>query len=626
MANKSKSKGMWWLPIIIIGVLFLTVFNPQTADTNDRSVDARIQGEARTPEGRLVQVDTLGRTGDCTLSGYETCWSDTEDSGWDAVARYRLGISWNLDADIYPSYQPYVHWYNSNSRFYIYPYFTAKYTCDRGDKAFYWLSSSDSDWRDCSSSGCPGNEIALSGELKFTEGQIQPYKGSDGWVHLYVYCWDYDAGSDGSWAWTAGGYRKGFTGYYGDCGTDNDCGATAICNVEAGGSCEEVECKTDSQCSGNNICVNNECVCTTNSDCGFKQVCQSQQCVDVECTADNQCTNGVCLGDNTCGCTFDSQCGEKNKCENSQCVPVECTSNDHCAVGVCQDYSCGCSFDSQCGPQMKCEASECVAVECTSNDHCTEGVCIDYECACAQNSDCAEQEVCSMNECVAVECTLDSHCTTGVCMSDNTCGCGDDNDCPAYNICTAGSCTQVECKVPEECAVGTCLADNTCGCTEDAQCPDQTVCDLGQCVGVDCTSDAHCGDNFVCQSNACWPDTDGDTIPDAQDNCDSIPNVNQADEDNDGIGDACDAPDQKAGVCTAGTTKWDECNTCSCDGTAWACTEIGCPTCNGEWVNGQCDTGDITPPTGGIQPIYIIGGIGVLGALYFLTRKKGKKR
>ncbi len=82
-------------------------------------------------------------------------------------------------------------------------------------------------------------------------------------------------------------------------------------------------------------------------------------------------------------------------------------------------------------------------------------------------------------------------------------------------------------------------SENECG-----ECPDSP--NLLTCVSMDqntCTTNP-CGLNCQWTGSQCESSTpsesDTDTIPDADDNCPNVNNVNQLDSDNDGVGDACD--------------------------------------------------------------------------------------
>ena len=55
-----------------------------------------------------------------------------------------------------------------------------------------------------------------------------------------------------------------------------------------------------------------------------------------------------------------------------------------------------------------------------------------------------------------------------------------------------------------------------------------------------CADDRECAADEICRGGRCLTDTDGDGVPDAEDNCPTTVNTDQADSDGDGIGDACE--------------------------------------------------------------------------------------
>jgi hypothetical protein len=96
-------------------------------------------------------------------------------------------------------------------------------------------------------------------------------------------------------------------------------------------------------------------------------------------------------------------------------------------------------------------------------------------------------------------------------------------------------------------AAGRCVEDLGTPCTQG--CPSGAFCDDGaggaatcrRAQGI-CQTDADCPSVAPCRRElvvSAARDEDGDEIPDPFDNCPTVPNVDQADRDGDGVGDAC---------------------------------------------------------------------------------------
>jgi hypothetical protein len=134
--------------------------------------------------------------------------------------------------------------------------------------------------------------------------------------------------------------------------------------------------------------------------------------------------------------------------------------------------------------------------------------------------------------------------SAGVCDVAESCD-GTGSDCPADAKSTA------ECRV----AAGVCDVAEACdgsadACPADAFAPDTTECRPSTGSGDDaefCT-----GESSMCPADG-GTDGDGDGVPDTIDNCVGVPNGDQADADDDQVGDECDPCSNVVPVFASGT-------------------------------------------------------------------------
>ena len=65
---------------------------------------------------------------------------------------------------------------------------------------------------------------------------------------------------------------------------------------------------------------------------------------------------------------------------------------------------------------------------------------------------------------------------------------------------------------------------------------------IGATTATLCPAGTYSPNSGSTSASDCLPDADGDTFPDASDNCPNVANPDQTDTDNDGVGDACETP------------------------------------------------------------------------------------
>ena len=287
-----------------------------------------------------------------------------------------------------------------------------------------------------------------------------------------------------------------------NCSSDSDCsGGTPICDTDSG-ECiantiiiEEDLCEADSDCDeAGDICRAGKCEagCRTSATCGDGEACVMESCVAVgdACEAASECPAGLDCIDNKC---------------------LECEANSQCSGGaVCVDNACQeCTSNSQCSGSQVCVEGACTTVplQCSNvGEACVEGAPTRRGFSCAKFEDddqfycynaCQPREFCSGG-------FLNDPDPTGACTSNDDCGPGQrcatglsGSSCSALPACmNDGDCASVP---NTSCAGGFCSFN----CSSDADCSGGAICDGDSSTCRACENDGECANGFFCNDGSC---------------------------------------------------------------------------------------------------------------------------
>jgi len=156
------------------------------------------------------------------------------------------------------------------------------------------------------------------------------------------------------------------------CTSDLGCSPGHVCDFR--GTCvveNPGECRTNTDCTGGKVCVENSCratgaeTCQFDLECGPNQTCVNNACVN-ECTGASQCGSGeTCVGGrcetSTSECTTSDDCSGSESCVDGRCLPP-CSSS-----GTCSDSQDACDSDGFCHPDWHPQSF------CTSSAQCANG-------------------------------------------------------------------------------------------------------------------------------------------------------------------------------------------------------------------------------------------------------------
>ena len=249
--------------------------------------------------------------------------------------------------------------------------------------------------------------------------------------------------------------------------------------------------------------------CITSSDCEEGYTCDDGSCTpppeptcsnDSECAGDDICLDGRCRP----GCRFDKDCPEGEGCFDNGCQ-TRCETNELCRAALGEGYTC---LDGYC--QLVNSSTGQKRRGCECYEFCDEqGYCTPYQCD--SDLDC-EEEACG-------SCLVGNTC--GECFSDE--------QCPGTKVCDlpldelgnpkldpvtgeqlGGTCAYActpdspgVCLSASDCPDGFYCDDNTCqrGCQDNDGCLPGQVCRSGQCQAA--CPNGNCPPEHICVQGAC---------------------------------------------------------------------------------------------------------------------------
>ncbi|MEM9549044.1 MAG: GEVED domain-containing protein, partial [Bacteroidota bacterium] len=303
--------------------------------------------------------------------------------------------------------------------------------------------------------------------------------------------------------------------------------------------------------------------------------------IGTPCDDGDPCTEGE-LYDANCGCSGgidvgdsdeDGVCDALDQCPNfdDNLIGMPCDDGDICTIGEIYDENCGCSDgqyvgdsdeDGVCDLEDQCPNFDdnLIGTPCDDGDPCTEGELYDANCGCSGGIDVGDSDedgICdAQDQCpnfddnlIGMPCDDGDICTVGE-IYDENCGCsggqyvGDSDEdgvcdledqCPNFDDNLIGT----PCDDGDPCTEGE-FYDANCGCSGGQYVGDSDqdgVCDAeDQCpnfddnlIGIPCDDGDACTEgeiydpNCGCSGGISLPDSDGDGLCDAIDECPDDP-------------------------------------------------------------------------------------------------------